>query len=206
MGSIMLVCAMPTLADHGRPTSARLFGALAALLLVAAPASAQEEEPGFVIRTAFADLVNGVHMLYADIDYGLGEHAIEALENGVPLTFEVEVLVLRLRRWAWNQTVSSVHQKYQLVYHPLSERFVVRDLNSGAQTSYLTFRAAATDLGRVSDLPIVADERLGGDYTYQVRMRVRLVVEDFPAPMRWVAMMFPRWRLASDWYAWTLRS
>lgn len=201
----MLVSVMSTLADNGRSGS-RLFGALVALCLAAMPAVAQEPEPGFIIRTAFADLVNDVHYLYADIDYGLGDNAIEALENGVPLTFEVEVLVIRLRRWMWNQTVAEVNQQYQLVYHPLADRYIVRDLAKGTQSSYLTFRAAATDLGRVSDLPIIADDRLTADSTYQVRMRVRLVVEAFPAPMRWVAILFPRWRLASDWYAWVLRS
>lgn len=201
----MLVFVMSTLADAGR-SRARLFGALVALCLAAAPASAQDDEPGFVIRTAFADLVNEVHYLYADIDYGLGDSALEALDNGVPLTFEVEVRVLRLRRWMWDQTVAEVNQQYQLVYHPLSERYVVRDLTNGSQSSYLTFRSAATDLGRISDLAIVADDKLTGDGIYQVRMRVRLVVEAFPAPMRWVAILFPRWRLASDWYAWVLRS
>lgn len=201
----MLVSVMSTLADNGRSGS-RLFGVLLALCLAAGPAAAQEEEPGFIIRTAFADLVNEVHYLYADIDYGLGESAIEALENGVPLTFEVEVLVVRVRRWMWDQTVAEVNQQYQLVYHPLAQRYVVRNLSDGTQASYLTFRAAATDLGRVSDLPIIADDRLTTDSTYQVRMRVRLVVEAFPAPMRWVAILFPRWRLASDWYAWVLRS
>ncbi|MCA1798366.1 MAG: DUF4390 domain-containing protein [Xanthomonadaceae bacterium] len=196
---------MSTLADNGRSRS-RLFGALVALCLAATPAVAQEEEPGFIIRTAFADLVNDVHYLYADIDYGLGESAIEALENGVPLTFEVEVRVIRLRRWMWNQTVAEINQQYQLIYHPLADRYIVRDLARGTQSSYLTFRAAATDLGRISDLEIIADDQLTSDSTYQVRMRVRLVVEAFPAPMRWVAILFPRWRLASDWYAWVLRS
>jgi hypothetical protein len=37
-------------------------------------------------------------------------------------------------------------------------------------------------------------------------MRVRLVIDEVPAAMRWVEYLFPRWRQTSDWYAWTLRS
>lgn len=184
------------------------YAAGVALYLAAAPAdlAAADAEPGFVVRTAFTDLVDGAYHLYADIDYGLGERALEALENGVPLTFEVQVLVLRLRRFMWNETVADLTQQYQLVYHPLAERFVLRNLNSGSQGVYMSFRAAATELGQISGLPVIEESRLAEGEHYQVRMRVRLVFENFPDPLRWVAWVFPRWRVVSDWYAWTLRS
>lgn len=165
-----------------------------------------EAPPGFVIRTAFTDLVDGTHHLYADIDYGLGEKALEALQNGVPLTFEVEVKVIRQRRWIWDQTVLTVHQQYRLEYLPLADRFELHDVNAGTQSTYMTLQAAASELGRISDLPVIEDASLDADSGYEVRLRVRLVVEAFPAPMRWVTIAFPGWRLASDWYAWTLRS
>lgn len=194
----------------------RLRGIAACLALcLAAPSLAQEDDAwdagdeaasGFVIRTAFTDLVDGVYHLYADIDYGIAENALEALENGVPLTFEVEIKVIRQRRWMWDQTVKTIHQQYRLEYHALAERFVLRDLNTGTQASYMGLRAAATELGRISDMPVMdADDLLDGA-RYEVRLRVRLVVEAFPAPMRWVALSFPRWRHASDWYAWMMRS
>lgn len=176
------------------------------LCLLSGPVLAEEELPGFLIRTAFTDLIDGHHYLYADIDYGLGDTAMDALENGVPLTFEVMVKVIRQRRWTWDKTELEISQQYQLLYHALTERYLLRDLNTGAQVSYITFRAAAAELGRISDLPVIADEELLEGYPYEVRLRVRLVVEAFPAPMRWVAIIFPRWRLASDWYAWMLRS
>lgn len=186
---------------------ALLFALTAALCLASMPAIAQEQaEPGFVIRTAFTDLVDGTHLLYADIDYGLGDSALDALENGVPLTFEVEVLVVRSRAWWFDQTAVEINQQYELVYHPLPDRFVIRNLNTGRQTSYVNFRSAATELGRISEMPIVDDALLIEGAEYQARLRVRLVVEAFSGPVRWVAMLFPRWRLVSEWYAWTLRS
>lgn len=192
------------------PAETALFGRLVAVLLLCAmlgPALAQEETPpGFVIRTAFTDLVDGVHNLYADIDYGLGDTALDALENGVPLTFEVTVKVVRKRRWTWDVTEKEINQQYQLVYHALTERFIIRDLNTGTQTTYLAFRSAAYELGRISDMPVIADDALREGLPYEIHLRVRLVVEAFPAPMRWVAVIFPRWRLVSDWYVWTLRS
>ncbi len=189
---------------HIRPL---LFALMATLCLASAPASAQEQaEPGFVIRTAFTDLVDGTHLLYADIDYGLGDSALDALENGVPLTFEVEVLVIRARSWWFDKTVVEINQQYELVYHPISDRFVIRNLNTGQQTSYVNFRSAATELGRISEMRIIEDAALNEGDEYQVRLRVRLVVEAFSGPVRWVAMLFPRWRLVSEWYAWTLRS
>ena len=198
---------MPMTARH-RHTRALLFALTASLCMAsgAVIAQEQEQEPGFVIRTAFTDLVEGTHRLYADIDYGLGDSALDALENGVPLTFEVEVLVVKIRGWWWDDTIAEINQQYELVYHPLPDRFVVRNLNTGDQTSYVSFRSAATELGRISEMPIITDAELEQEGEYQVRLRVRLVVEAFSGPVRWVAMLFPRWRLVSEWYAWTLRS
>lgn len=193
-----------------------LRGVAAVVILCAAPGGsllAQEETAdvaeapaGFVIRTAFTDLVDGTHHLYADIDYGLGEKALEALLNGVPLTFEVEIKVIRQRRWIWDKTDLTIHQQYRLEYLPLADRFVLHDVNAGTQSTYNSLQAAASELGRISDLPVIEDAALDADSRYEVRLRVRLVVEAFPAPMRWVTIAFPGWRLASDWYAWTLRS
>lgn len=193
-----------------------LRGIAAAALLCVAPggvtlaqgetADVAEAPPGFVIRTAFTDLVDGTHHLYADIDYGLGEKALEALLNGVPLTFEVEIKVIRQRSWMWDKTELTVQHQYRLEYLPLADRFILHDVNAGTQSTYTTLQAAASELGRISDLPVIEDAALDADSLYEVRLRVRLVVEAFPAPMRWVTIAFPGWRLASDWYAWTLRS
>lgn len=177
---------------------------LPCLLAVPIPAGAQDD--GFVVRTAFTELVDGNYQLYADIDYGLNERALEALENGVPLTFEVEILVLRFRRFMWNETVSEIKKQYQLVYHPLAESFSLRDLHADTQVTYRNFRAAVNELGQISGLPVIEEDALDADSPYQVRMRVRLLVESLPEPMRWLAYLFPHWRQASEWYAWVLRS
>lgn len=190
IAAFAVFCVAPTAAIHAQVETADVA----------------EAPPGFVIRTAFTDLVDGTHHLYADIDYGLGEKALEALQNGVPLTFEVEVRVIRQRRWIWDKTEHTIHQQYRLEYLPLSDRFVLHNVNAGTQSTYTTLQSAASELGRISDMPVIDDAALDTDSPYQVRLRVRLVVEAFPAPMRWVTIAFPGWRLASDWYAWTLRS
>lgn len=191
-------------AHHSHARS--LMYAAGLVLCLAAPRAAAVEDSTFIVRTAFTDLVDGVYHLYADIDYGLGERALEALESGVPLTFKVEVLVLRARSYIWDDTVLELDIRYQLVYHPLTDRFVLHDLNNDTQRTYISFRAAASQLGQLSDVPVIDDSRLDEGERYQVRMRVRLMIESLPDPLRWIAYVYPRWRQVSDWYAWTLKS
>jgi hypothetical protein len=95
-----------------------------------------EEDPGyFEIREARTELKDGVYFLDALIEYRLSSEARTALESGLPLTLRVEVELLRHRRFWLDSEDAVLHQRYQLEYHALSERFTIQNLNSGDQTS-----------------------------------------------------------------------
>ncbi len=70
---------------------------LLVFLLAATPAGAE----GFKVLGGNTQRVKDVYQLSAEIDYTLSEPALEALHNGVPLTIEIEMEVLRERWWMW---------------------------------------------------------------------------------------------------------
>jgi hypothetical protein len=59
-------------------------------------------DEGLVIVNAQARLEDGVWYLDADIDYQLSATALEALESGLPLDFELEIRLERRRRVIWD--------------------------------------------------------------------------------------------------------
>lgn len=185
--------------------------ALAALLCAlclgaVGPAHADNDQPGFVIRTAFTELLNGVYYLNADVALNMSNQAIDALENGVPLTVELQIEVIKHRSWLWNKTVATLTERYQISFHPLTRRFIVRNLNSGQQQSFSSYRDAVTFLGQVNDLPVIDSSLLEPDTKYLIRMRAVLDIKDFPGPLQLIASLFKGWDLSSDWYAWVLAS
>lgn len=184
-----------------------LYRLLAGLLLLAGTqaAPAQGVEGSFEVRNASSRLADGVWYASARIEYRLSPQAIEALENGVPLTIEMQFEISRLRRFWLNASVASLRQSYQLSYQPLSQAWLVRNLNSGEQRSFTTLFAALSDMGRVADLPLIDAALLEPGEVYYGWLRVVLDQETLPGPLRLLAFWRDGLRLESEWYRWTLR-
>lgn len=158
----------------------------------------------FSVRTASAHETDGVIYVDASIDYRLNETAIEALQSGVSLTFELRIEVQRERRWRPDKGVAELLQLYELQYHALSQRFILLNVNSGEQNIFSTLPSALASLGRVEDLPVLDAALLNPKRDYQLRLRAVLDIRSFPGPLRLLSAFFGDWRLASDWYEWRL--
>ncbi|NIL94227.1 MAG: DUF4390 domain-containing protein, partial [Woeseiaceae bacterium] len=121
---------------------------LAALLVVGA-ASAQERlerEGYFEVRSASTTIVDGVHTLDARLQLVLSSEALEALSSGVPLTIELQMQLIRVRRFVWDDDAAQLAVRFELEYRPLSQRYIVRNLNSGDQDSFATLYSALNNL------------------------------------------------------------
>lgn len=190
----------------GRTPAVALAGALLLGCLLPPGAHADNNSGGFVIRTAYTELLNGVYYLSADVDLSMSGQALNALENSVPLTVEWQIEVIHPRFLLWNQTVARLTERYQISYHPLTQRFVIKNLNSGEQQSFASYRDAILNLGQVNDLPVIDASLLEPHTRYMIRMRAVLDITDFPGPLKLIASLFKGWDLSSDWYAWVLAS
>lgn len=167
---------------------------------------AQEDDPGrFEVRAATAELVDGVWYLNARVEYRLSPDTRAALGSGVPLTLRIEVQLLRNRRWWMDAEQAALRQTYQLEYHALSERYLIRNVNSGEQTSFATLFSALNFLGRIQGLPLIDASLLEPATTYDVQIRAVLATEEFPGPLRLVTFWRRDWSLSSEWYTWPLR-
>ncbi|MGA9852948.1 MAG: DUF4390 domain-containing protein [Gammaproteobacteria bacterium] len=189
-----------------RRLAATLLACTLAMSLFMPAARADNDQGGFVIRTAYTELLNGIYYLNADVDLSMSEDALNALENGVPLTVEWQIEVIKHRSFIWNKKIATLTERYQISYHPLTRRFIVRNLNSGEQQSFASYRDAVTNLGQVNDLPVIDAKLLEPDTRYMIRMRAVLDITDFPGPLKLIASLFKGWDLSSDWYAWVLAS
>ncbi|MDH3589310.1 MAG: DUF4390 domain-containing protein [Gammaproteobacteria bacterium] len=184
--------------------SGTIIAVLVALLSLC-PVSAQAAKKGdFVIQAASADEVDGVYYLNATIDYELNDIALEALARGVSLTFELRIDVRRVQRWRPDKSIADLLQLYELRYHALSERYVVLNLNSGEQQTFLTLAAALLYLGDIRELPVIDRALLNPKRDYVFRIRSVLDIRSFPGPLRVLDVFFGDWRLTSDWYRWRL--
>ncbi|HUO81613.1 MAG TPA: DUF4390 domain-containing protein [Gammaproteobacteria bacterium] len=189
---------------RARAGTPRLVGLIALAAVLWQPAAAQDEGR-FDIRSAYTSLRDGVYFLDARVEYRLSDAALEALESGVALTLELQIEVTRRRRFLPDPEVAMLRQRNQLQFHALSQRYVVRNLNSGEQASYATLYAALNAAGRIAALPLIDASLLDDDDDYDVQLRALLDVREIPGPLRLLAFWLDDWRLASEWYTWPLR-
>jgi hypothetical protein len=157
------------------------------------------------IRSVETTYRDKVYLLNANIDYEFSEPAIDALKNGVPLILLLDIEVEKQRSWLWNKTVATLEQGYLLLYHALTENYLVTNLNSSAQNNYRTLNGALEALGHIRALPILDEKLLEPDAKYFIKVRMHLDIEALPAPMRPFAYLSSDWRLESDWYSWPLQ-
>ena len=179
-------------------------------LLFAGAAYAQDEDEDedregyFEIRSAESQLVDGVHVLDARMQLVLSSEAMRALSSGFTLTIELQVELIRVRRWYVDDMEAELATRYELEYRPLTERYLVRNLNSGEQDSFATLYSALNNLGRVQGLPLIDDSVLEADSSYRIRTRALLQTRQFSAPLRMLFFWRGRWQLESKWSEWIL--
>lgn len=160
----------------------------------------------FAVRTVSTNLENGVHYLNARVDYELGDEAEEALRSGVTLRLQLQIRVRRERRLWLDADVAELTQTYELHYQALSNRYVVRNLNSGDIDSFANLFSALAHLGRVVDFPVIDGALLEPGGRYYVNVRSVLDRENLPGPLQVLAFWRGDFSLESEWYRWPLSS
>jgi hypothetical protein len=182
----------------------RVLLALVSSVALSAPVCAQSQSPArFEIRSAYVEPSEGVYQLNATIDFDLPAGAREAVREGVAMTLHLEIVVKRQRFYWFDETVATLEQDYELVYHALSERYLVRNLNSGEQASYPTLDTALDALRVISNLPILDVALLDPERRHEISVRATLDVRTMPDTLRFILFWADDWRQRSEWYTWS---
>lgn len=164
----------------------------------------EDREGYFEIRSAESELIDGVHVLDARMQLVLSSEALRALSSGFTLTIELQAELIRVRRWYIDNLEAELATRYELEYHPLTQRYIVRNLNSGDQDSFATLYSALNNLGRVQGLPLIDDAVLEAGSTYRIRVRALLQTRQYSAPIRLLFFWRGQWQLESEWFEWIL--
>jgi len=200
---------MSSTAKNSQPVTRRAAIALVAMLavLMGAAVVAQDDvvrEGYFEVRSAASGLTDGVHLLDARLQLVLSNEALAALNSGVPLTIELQLQVIRVRRFYMDALDAELAVRFELEYRPLSQRYIVRNLNSGDQDSFATLYSALNNLGRIEGLPFIDDALLTTGKSYRMRVRAMLQTQQYPAPLRLLFFWRSQWQLQSEWFEWML--
>ena len=177
---------------------------VAVLVFASMPAILHADEAGeFLIKDASSRHDDSGWHLDAHSDIRLSEGARGALENGVPLVFELRVQVVKTHTWLWDTIEYEQTVVRQLQYHALSRSYLVKDKGAGTQGVYSRLEDALYALGLIDSL-LLTDKALAGGREYIVRLRGSLDIESLPTPVRLLAYVSSKWVMNSQWHSWKL--
>ncbi len=162
-----------------------------------------------VANTARVDNVNaaldptgGGLTVSADIRYGLSQAASEALNNGVPLFWEVSIKVLRPRPWLWDQVLSVTLLRYRLEYHALLNVYRVTLEHQGQAYNVPSLAAALAVMSSLRGLQVLDKKALASEQHLVVKAQVVFDRSSLPMPLRPFAYFNREWDLSSEWTVW----
>lgn len=159
----------------------------------------------FDVRSADTLLVEQKHMLDARLQLFLSDEALNALNSGVSLTIELNIELLRIRRFLPDDKETELSFQYELEYRPLSQRYIVRDVRNASQESYSTLFSALNRLGRIQNLFLFDSKSLIPDANYRLRLQALLSTKQYSAPLRMLFFWRSQWDIKSRWYEWQLQ-
>ena len=170
-------------------------GVILALLLLPVVGHAA----GIDIEKASATLQGGTYRLDADIRYRLSDEVLEALNNGIALTFRITIKVDQQRKILWDTSIAEKIVHYHLKYHALSGQYLLTS-SEGEQRSYLSLTNTLRGLGQIRALALLDKKHVEAPQDTTVKIKAELDTNALPAPLRPVAWLSRQWKLNSDWY------
>jgi hypothetical protein len=157
------------------------------------------------VTRASITLDEGVYQLDVDLGLDLPGGARRAIEAGLTLRVNYEIEIARVRRYLPDPDVASLVQSYELGYHALSQRYLLRNRNTGEQQDFGALGSALDRLATVRGLPLIDAALLDPGTTYEIRVRADLRLRSAPDTFGWLLFWTEDWSATSEWYAWTHR-
>ena len=182
-----------------------LSACLCGVLLWLLPFSGYADEFTAQVKQAEITLQGDSYVLSADIVYQLSEKAKDALQNGVPLFWDLQVKVQQQRDVLWNKTLVDTAIRYRIQYHALLNMYRVRNEGNGEIYNFSTLSAALDLMSTVRDFRVIEKAELVPEKQYLCAVKVNFDRDALPLPLRPIAFIDPQWYLSSDWTLWPLK-
>jgi hypothetical protein len=182
-------------------------GAVLLLCFLATAASEAGAATRAAVRSATftLDTIEDVYELSAKVDLSLPDDARKGIEAGLTLRLTYQIELYRVRRYMPDAAIAELEQANELSYHALSQRYLVRNLNTGEQQDFGSLQAALEALGDLRGLPVIDADLVQKGPQYEARLRAIIDLSTTPDALKWLLFWSDDWSATSEWYSWPLR-
>lgn len=146
------------------------------------------------------------YLLNAEVNYQLSTKALEALQNGVPLFWEIELQIRQPRAFLWAKTVAQAQIRYRLQYHALLNLYRVDNESAGVVANVSSLAAAFDLMANVTNFHLTDNADFAPTPDTVAAIKIVFDRNALPLPLRPVAYLNQQWYLSSDWSLWPLKN
>ena len=159
----------------------------------------------FTVESAHITSIGNKYTLMAKIKYPLTLRIVEAINNGIPITFKQQFELIRShsffsKYWRWKQTLWSKEIRNELRYLALTQQYLLIDLDTNYQRHFASLDDALKSLGKVDNL-ILPSKYITDPDNLILQLRSGLDLNALPTPMRPGSLVSAKWQLTSPWVA-----
>lgn len=188
------------------PSPARLvLASMLGIIATLAPLGAATADTSLALRDVQVVVDADVYELDARLDIQLPDAARKAVESGLTLRLTYEIVIDRVRRYLPDAEIAALAQQYEVSYHALSQRYLVRNLNTGEQLDFGSLASALDRIRELRGLPVLDAALVEPGLEYEGRTRAVLSLKTAPDALGWLLFWTDDWSAVSEWSTWTLR-
>lgn len=171
------------------------------LLMMISDPVASDPPTGIFIEKAQLEHKGDRYSLSADLEYRFPEVALKALNEGIPLEFNIRLTLERKGFLGIPFTVFEDTRHIQLRYLPLGKSYQIADLGTGAIQSFTSLMDVLNTLRRIRGWEIQSPETAQRK-DLSACLAFRFDIEALPLPLRIEAYASPNWRIRTGAYRW----
>ena len=161
------------------------------------------------VSSAWASVEQNALLLFARVTYPVNDDIRAALKDGLTLTFDLDVVVSRERRFWMDADVWEYTLRRELNYHAVSDRYLTRQVEVGGrpsteQHSYASLEEALEALGTVDAYPLLTTSQLNPNRQYRISLRAGIRRGRLSDTLRVLLFWTDDWHRESEWFSWSL--
>jgi hypothetical protein len=190
------------------PSLASLLFALFAALGTSGISRSDALDGLLEVRSAYASIEQNVLLLFARVAYPVNDDIRAALKDGLTLTFDLDVVISRERRFWLDADVQEYTIKRELSYHAVSDKYLTRGLDEGPgtdQQTYASLEEALEDLGTVDGYPLLTTSQLSPNRQYRISLRAGVRRGHLADSLQVILFWTDDWHRESEWFSWSLQ-
>ena len=159
---------------------------------------------GVNINSTITYIDNNIYYLDSSSELTLTDESYRALRQGISFEIHTDFQLLKKRKWLWDKIVFRKKLIYKLEHKPLTENFLVTNLNTEIVNYYKNLDAAINAICNISKMKLFDKNKLKKNIKYIARVRLYLDIDSLPSPLRPRAYFSSDWNISSQWYRWEI--